>query len=82
MSRSLLSSIWLRVQISGHELARTGASLIVNDFGGGADGTGGAKGPADEVADARHVSDLSVFIKLIDAVMLNFASRFPRASRL
>ena len=34
------------------ELARQGASLIVNDFGGGADGTGGAEGPADEVADA------------------------------
>ena len=41
-------------QISGHELARQEASLIVNDFGGGAAGTGGAKGPADEVADARH----------------------------
>ena len=39
-------------QAECHELARQGASLIVNDFGGGADGTGGAKGPADEVADA------------------------------
>ena len=34
------------------ELARQGASLVVNDFGGGPDGTGGAEGPADEVADA------------------------------
>ena len=32
-------------------LSREGASLIVNDFGGAADGTGGARGPADEVAD-------------------------------
>ena len=39
-------------QAECHELARQGASLIVNDFGGGPDGTGGAKGPADEVADA------------------------------
>ncbi len=39
-------------QAECHELARQGASLIVNDFGGGADGTGGAEGPADEVADA------------------------------
>lgn len=34
------------------QLAREGASVIVNDFGGGADGTGGAEGPANEVADA------------------------------
>ncbi len=33
-------------------LAREGAAVVVNDFGGGADGTGGAEGPADEVADA------------------------------
>ncbi len=33
------------------ELARQGATVIVNDFGGGADGTGGAEGPANEVAD-------------------------------
>lgn len=32
-------------------LAREGASVIVNDFGGGPDGTGGGRGPADEVAD-------------------------------
>jgi NAD(P)-dependent dehydrogenase (short-subunit alcohol dehydrogenase family) len=34
------------------ELAREGASVVVNDFGGGPDGTGGAQGPANEVADA------------------------------
>ncbi|MFQ5698027.1 MAG: SDR family NAD(P)-dependent oxidoreductase [Myxococcota bacterium] len=32
-------------------LAREGASVIVNDFGGGPDGTGGASEPAEEVAD-------------------------------
>ena len=32
-------------------LAREGASVIVNDFGGGADGTGRATEPAAEVAD-------------------------------
>jgi NAD(P)-dependent dehydrogenase (short-subunit alcohol dehydrogenase family) len=32
-------------------LAGEGAIVIVNDFGGGADGTGEAKGPADEVVD-------------------------------
>ncbi len=34
------------------ELAREGAAVVVNDFGGGPDGTGGAEGPANEVADA------------------------------
>ncbi len=34
------------------QLAKAGAAVVVNDFGGGADGTGGAHGPADEVADA------------------------------
>jgi NAD(P)-dependent dehydrogenase (short-subunit alcohol dehydrogenase family) len=33
-------------------LAKAGAAVVVNDFGGGADGSGGAHGPADEVADA------------------------------
>ena len=32
-------------------LASEGAIVIVNDFGGAADGTGGAKGPAEEVVD-------------------------------
>ena len=30
-------------------LAAEGAAVVVNDFGGGPDGTGGDKGPADEV---------------------------------
>jgi NAD(P)-dependent dehydrogenase (short-subunit alcohol dehydrogenase family) len=30
-------------------MARHGARVVVNDFGGGADGTGGSSGPADEV---------------------------------
>ena len=34
------------------ELAREGASVVVNDFGGDPDGTGGGQGPANEVADA------------------------------
>ena len=33
-------------------LAGEGAAVIVNDFGGAADGSGGEPGPADEVADA------------------------------
>ncbi|MDP3769221.1 MAG: short-chain dehydrogenase, partial [Dehalococcoidia bacterium] len=32
-------------------LASEGASVIVNDFGGGAHGEGSEKGPADEVVD-------------------------------
>jgi NAD(P)-dependent dehydrogenase (short-subunit alcohol dehydrogenase family) len=32
-------------------LAGEGATVIINDLGGGADGAGGAKGPADEVVD-------------------------------
>src|SRR3990170_409736 len=32
-------------------LAAEGATVVVNDFGGAADGTGGAKAPADEVVD-------------------------------
>jgi NAD(P)-dependent dehydrogenase (short-subunit alcohol dehydrogenase family) len=32
-------------------LAAEGAAVIVNDFGGGPDGVGGAEGPADRVAD-------------------------------
>jgi NAD(P)-dependent dehydrogenase (short-subunit alcohol dehydrogenase family) len=32
-------------------LAAEGAAVIVNDFGGGPDGVGGAEGPADQVAD-------------------------------
>jgi NAD(P)-dependent dehydrogenase (short-subunit alcohol dehydrogenase family) len=32
-------------------LAGEGAIVIINDLGGAADGTGGAKGPADEVVD-------------------------------
>jgi NAD(P)-dependent dehydrogenase (short-subunit alcohol dehydrogenase family) len=37
----------------GHALlfAAEGAKVVVNDFGGAADGTGGAKGPADEVVE-------------------------------
>ena len=31
------------------ELARRGAKVVVNDFGGGRDGTGGGSGPADAV---------------------------------
>jgi len=31
------------------ELARRGARVVVNDLGGGPDGTGGSKGPADRV---------------------------------
>ena len=30
-------------------MARHGAAVVVNDFGGGADGVGNASGPADEV---------------------------------
>jgi NAD(P)-dependent dehydrogenase (short-subunit alcohol dehydrogenase family) len=30
-------------------MARQGASVVVNDYGGGPDGTGGDKGPADDV---------------------------------
>ena len=32
-------------------LASEGATVIINDFGGAADGTGGATGPAQEVVD-------------------------------
>ena len=32
-------------------LAKEGAKVVVNDFGGGTDGTGGDKGPADQVVD-------------------------------
>ena len=32
-------------------LANAGASVIINDFGGAADGSGAAVGPADDVAD-------------------------------
>ena len=37
-------------------LAREGAAVIVNDFGGAADGSGGALEPANEVADAITAS--------------------------
>ena len=33
------------------ELARRGAKVVVNDFGGARDGTGGASGPADKVVE-------------------------------
>jgi NAD(P)-dependent dehydrogenase (short-subunit alcohol dehydrogenase family) len=33
-------------------MAQHGAKVVVNDYGGGADGTGGASGPADEVVRA------------------------------
>jgi NAD(P)-dependent dehydrogenase (short-subunit alcohol dehydrogenase family) len=33
-------------------MAQHGARVVVNDYGGGADGTGGASGPADEVVNA------------------------------
>ena len=33
------------------ELARAGARVVVNDYGGSEGGTGGAKGPADEVVE-------------------------------
>jgi len=32
-------------------MAEEGAKVVVNDFGGGGDGTGGSKAPADEVVD-------------------------------
>jgi 3-oxoacyl-[acyl-carrier protein] reductase len=32
-------------------LASEGAAVVVNDFGGGVDGTGGASGPADQVVE-------------------------------
>ncbi len=34
------------------QLAAAGAAVVVNDFGGGADGSGTGEGPANEVADA------------------------------
>ena len=39
-------------QLECEQLAKAGAAVVVNDFGGGADGTGGEHGPADAVADA------------------------------
>jgi NAD(P)-dependent dehydrogenase (short-subunit alcohol dehydrogenase family) len=36
----------------GLALADEGCAVIVNDFGGGPDGTGGDEGPASAVADA------------------------------
>jgi NAD(P)-dependent dehydrogenase (short-subunit alcohol dehydrogenase family) len=33
------------------ELGRRGAKLVVNDFGGGVDGTGGSSAPAEKVAE-------------------------------
>lgn len=53
-----------------HQLAAEGASVVVNDFGGGLDGTGGDVGPADEVVNeiraaggqaAAHYGDISKF---------------------
>jgi len=32
-------------------MAEEGAKVVVNDFGGGPDGSGGDKSPADEVVD-------------------------------
>jgi NAD(P)-dependent dehydrogenase (short-subunit alcohol dehydrogenase family) len=37
-------------------LASEGAAVLINDFGGGSHGEGGAKGPADEVADEIKAS--------------------------
>lgn len=33
------------------ELGRRGAKVVINDFGGGVDGTGGSSGPAEKVAE-------------------------------
>jgi NAD(P)-dependent dehydrogenase (short-subunit alcohol dehydrogenase family) len=53
-----------------HQLAAEGAAVVVNDFGGALDGSGGDIGPADEVANeiraaggraAAHYGDISKF---------------------
>ena len=53
-----------------HQLAEEGASVVVNDFGGALDGTGGDAGPADEVVNeiraaggqaVAHYGDVSKF---------------------
>ena len=53
-----------------HQLAEEGAAVVVNDFGGSLDGTGGDIGPADEVVNeiraaggqaAAHYGDISKF---------------------
>ncbi len=38
------------------ELAKRGARVVVNDFGGGKDGSGGGAGPADRVVDEIRAS--------------------------
>lgn len=52
------------------QLAEEGAAVVVNDFGGGLDGSGGDAGPADEVVNeiraaggqaAAHYGDISKF---------------------
>lgn len=65
-------------------LASEGAKVVVNDFGGGFDGTGGAKGPADEVVDEikkaggqavanyESVSDFQGAKKMIECAVENF----------
>jgi 3-oxoacyl-[acyl-carrier protein] reductase len=53
-----------------HQLAEEGAAVVVNDFGGALDGSGGDIGPADEVVNeiraaggqaAAHYGDISKF---------------------
>ena len=69
-------------------LASEGAKVIVNDFGGAADGTGGAEGPANEVADliisnggsaVAHYGDVSD-PKCGDAMIAFALERFGKLS--
>ncbi|MBL1406912.1 MAG: SDR family oxidoreductase [Rhizobiales bacterium] len=60
------------------ELARRGAKVVVNDFGGARDGTGGSQSPADKVVDeiiqnggqaisnGANVSDYSQVQKMVE----------------
>lgn len=66
------------------ELARQGAKVVVNDLGGGFDGSGEAKGPADEVVDEikkmggeavanyESVTDYQAAEKIINCAVENF----------
>lgn len=63
------------------ELARRGARVVVNDFGGAADGTGGSSGPAEAVAaeiraaggqaiaDGADVTDAGQVGRMVQAAM-------------
>ncbi len=65
-------------------LAKEGAAVVVNDYGGGFDGTGGAKSPADEVvaeikafggkavANYESVADFQGAKRIIDCAINNF----------